>query len=383
MVAYSYADINPAMGSYEDMNIEGYEKVIHATEKSTGLDCYIAIHSTELGSALGGARFWKYEKSHDAIEDVLRLAKGMTYKNSLAGLDAGGGKAVINLRDTEKTPELLTEFGKVVDSLEGKYITAEDVGSEPADMQVISKTTDHVVLADRDPSPATSLGIIRGMEAAVNFLRNEMAPGQSLKDLHIAIQGLGHVGITLAEMLHQKGARLTVADLNRDKCELAVEKLDAVILDTDKILGANCDILAPCALGHAINKETVEKLKCKILCGAANNQLSTSMIGYALKDKGIINAPDFLVNAGGVIDAYKDFGFIPTDFHVANIIDGIYDRTMQCLREARQKNFPTNLVAEMMAEKRFDDKPGDREKQLLLKLNRKDEWPGPGVTQGV
>ena len=338
----------------KEINIDGYEKVVHATEESTGLDCYIAIHSTELGPALGGARFWEYKKSHDAIEDVLRLAKGMTYKNSLAGLDLGGAKAVINLRDTKKTPELLMEYGKVVDSLDGQYITADDVGSEPDDMEIVSKVTKHVAFKNNDPSPATSLGVVRGMQASLTFLRNDFVGNiHCLKGIHIAIQGLGHVGFNLAEMLHEKGAILTVTDLNGDRCNEAAQMVNAQVVSTDKILEIECDILAPCALGAVINKETVEKLNCKILCGGANNQLSTSMIGYALKDKGIINAPDFIVNAGGVIDAYKDFGLIPTDFHVANIIDGIYDRTMQCLTEAKENNMPTNLVAEMMAGKRL------------------------------
>jgi len=338
----------------KEINIDGYEKVIHATDESSGLDCYIAIHSTELGPALGGVRFWKYKKSHDAIEDVLRLAKGMTYKNSLAGLDLGGGKAVINLRNTEKTPELLREFGKVVEYLEGKYITADDVGCEIEDMKIIKEVTKYVIFSDYDPSPATSLGVVRGMQAALAFLRNDFVGNiHCLKGIHIAIQGLGHVGFNLAEMLHQKGAMLTVTDLNGDRCNEAAHKVNAQVVSTDKILEIECDILAPCALGAVINKETVEKLNCKILCGCANNQLSTSMVGYALKDKGIINAPDFIVNAGGVIDAYKDLGHIPTDFHVANIIDGIYGRTMQCLIDARENNMPTNLVAEMMAKKRL------------------------------
>ena len=338
----------------KEIIIDGYEKVVHATEESTGLDCYIAIHSTELGPALGGARFWKYNKSHDAIEDVLRLAKGMTYKNSLAGLDLGGAKAVINLRDTKKTPELLMEYGKIVDSLDGQYITADDVGSELDDMEIISKVTKHVVFKNNDPSPATSLGVIRGMQAALTFLRNDFVGNiHCLKGIHVAIQGLGHVGFNLAEMLHEKGVILTVTDLNGDRCNEAAHKVDAHVVSTDKIFEVECDIFAPCALGAVINKETIEKLNCKILCGGANNQLSTSMMGYALKDKGIINAPDFIVNAGGVIDAYKDFGLIPTDFHVANILDGIYDRTMQCLLEAKENNMPTNLVAEMMAGKRL------------------------------
>ena len=338
----------------KEINIDGYEKVIHATEESSGLDCYIAIHSTELGPAFGGARFWKYEKSHDAIEDVLRLAKGMTYKNSLAGLDLGGGKAVINLRNTEKTPKLLEEFGKVVDTLNGEYITADDVGANDNDMKAIHKVTEHVAFLDVDPSPATSLGVVRGMQAAMTFLRNDLVGNAyCLKGVHVAIQGLGHVGFNLAEMLHQKGAKLTVSDLDAWKCNEASHKVDATVVSVNNIFEVDCDIFAPCALGGAINKDTVEKLNCKILCGGANNQLSNSMMGYALKDKGVINAPDFIVNAGGVIDAYKDMGHISTDFHVANIIDGIYDRTLQCLREAEEQSIPSNLVAETMAKERL------------------------------
>ena len=338
----------------KEINIEGYERVIHATEETTGLDCYIAIHSTELGPALGGARFWKYKKSHDAIEDVLRLAKGMTYKNSLAGLGLGGAKAVINLRNAKKTSELLTEFGKVVESLGGKYVTADDVGSESEDMQIVSKVTKHVVFRNNNPSPATSLGVVRGMQAALTFLENGVVKNfHNFNGAHVAIQGLGHVGHNLAEMLYDKGAVLTVADLDDDKCYEASTKLDARVVSIDKILEVECDVLAPCALGAIINKETVEKLNCKILCGGANNQLSTSMIGYALKDKNITSVPDFIANAGGVIDAGKDLRHIPTDFHVANILDGIYDRTMECLITAKEKDMPTNLVAEMMAKKRL------------------------------
>ena len=196
------------------------------------------------------------------------------------------------------------------------------------------------------------------MQASLTFLRNVFVGNiHCLKGIHIAIQGLGHVGFNLAEMLHEKGAILTVTDLNGDRCNEAAHKVDAHVVSTDKILEIECDILAPCALGAVINKETVEKLNCKILCGGANNQLSTSMMGYALKDKGIINAPDFIVNAGGVIYACKDFGIIPTnDFHIANILDRIYDRTMKCLLQAKETNMPTNLVAELMAAERFKSK---------------------------
>ena len=225
------------MTMIEEIYINGYEKVIHATEDSTGLDCYIAIHSTELGPAFGGARFWKYEKSHDAMEDVLRLAKGMTYKNSLAGLNLGGGKAVINLRNAEKTPKLLEEFGKVVDTLEGDYITADDVGANDNDMKSIHKVTEHVAFLDIDPSPATSLGVVRGMQAALTFLRNDFVGNiHCLEDVHIAIQGLGHVGFNLAEMLYEKGAKLTVADIDPWKCTEAAHKVGAIVVSANSIL---------------------------------------------------------------------------------------------------------------------------------------------------
>ena len=247
----------------EELNIPDYERVIHATNSDTGLDCFIAIHSTELGSAIGGARFWKYDKSHDAIEDVLRLAEGMTFKNSLAGLNAGGGKAVINLRNVEKTPDLLKSYGEAVDACEGTYITAEDVGSCPADMAIIANSTKHVLTGSGDPSPATALGVVKGIEAAVNFYRDEMAPGQSLKDLKVAQQGLGHVGFCLAEMLVKKGVQLIATDTNELLCDKAKKELNIEIVEPDEIYDISCDIFAPCALGASVNENTIERFNCK------------------------------------------------------------------------------------------------------------------------
>ena len=338
----------------EELNIPDYERVIHATNSDTGLDCFIAIHSTELGSAIGGARFWKYDKSHDAIEDVLRLAEGMTFKNSLAGLNAGGGKAVINLRNVEKTPDLLKSYGEAVDACEGTYITAEDVGSCPADMAVIAKTTKHVLTGSGDPSPATALGVVKGMEAAVNFYRDEMAPGQSLKDLKVAQQGLGHVGFYLAEMLVKKGVQLIATDTNELLCDKAKKELNIEIVEPDDIYDISCDIFAPCALGASVNENTIERFNCKIICGAANNQLINPMAGYALKARNILYIPDFLVNAGGVIYCYKELGEVQTDFHIANIIDEIYDRVLTCLRQAHEDDVPTNVIADKMARVRLD-----------------------------
>ena len=337
----------------EELNIPDYERVIHATNSDTGLDCFIAIHSTELGSAIGGARFWKYDKSHDAIEDVLRLAEGMTFKNSLAGLNAGGGKAVINLRNVEKTPDLLKSYGEAVDACEGTYITAEDVGSCPADMAVIAKTTKHVLTGSGDPSPATALGVVKGMEAAVNFYRDEMAPGQSLKDLKVAQQGLGHVGFYLAEMLVKKGVQLIATDIDESLRNRAKKELDIEIVEPDEIYDISCDIFAPCALGGIIDEDTIERFKCKIICGCANNQLEDKLAGYAMLVKNILLAPDYLVNSGGVINSAAELSGDYDEFDVAIAIDGIFERLMEIYEISRAESIPTNIVANRLAEERL------------------------------
>jgi len=339
----------------KSIDYPGYENIIFGDDEAVNLHCIIAVHSTKLGPALGGLRIWDYDNHDQMFQDVLRLAEGMTLKNSLAGLNMGGGKAVINTK--QKTPDMLRKFGELVNELNGSYITAEDVGCTIEDIEYIAEISKHAssIKGAGDPSPATALGIVRGMEAAVNFHRDEMAPGLSLKGLKVAIQGLGHVGWALCEMLDNKGCLLTVADLNEEINKKFHQKYGKkhTIVDPEDIFQVNCDIFAPCALGSVINDDTIELLNCKIVCGAANNQLSNLLAGYALKSRGIHYVPDFLVNAGGVLNIYREFGELDTDFHLANIIDGIYDRTLECLREARTYDKPTNIIAEQMANKRL------------------------------
>ena len=337
----------------EELNIPDYERVIHATNSDTGLDCFIAIHSTELGSAIGGARFWKYDKSHDAIEDVLRLAEGMTFKNSLAGLKAGGGKAVINLRNVEKTPDLLKSYGEAVDACEGTYITAEDVGSCPADMAVIAKTTKHVLTGSGDPSPATSLGVVKGMEAAVNFYRDEMAPGQSLKDLKVALQGLGHVGFYLAEMLVKKGVQLIATDTNESLCDKAKKELNIEIVEPDEIYDISCDIFAPCALGATVNSKTIPQLRCKIIAGGANNVLDIpKKHSIELMKKNILFAPDYAINAGGLINVSNELEGYNKD-RAFNQAEKIYDTLMTIFHRANKEGITSSHAASLEAEDRI------------------------------
>lgn len=340
---------------YNEIEIEGYERVVHAVDSFTGLDCFVAIHSTKLGPALGGCRIWKYNTDEDAQEDVLRLSRGMTYKNSLAGLDLGGGKAVINISNTSKTPELLRKFGELLNYLGGKYITAEDVGSSLKDMMVIREKTKYVASLDGagDPSPATALGVLRGIEATVNFWRSGLEPCRSLQGVTVAIQGLGNVGYTLAQMLHQKGATIIATDLNQEACDRLQKETGATIVTPDAIHKTDCDVFAPCAMGGIINENTVDHIKAKIVCGSANNQLKNNTCGDMLHKKGIIYAPDYLVNAGGVMNVYREFGMVNSDFHLALMLDDIFARTCECLHRSAENDVPSYVVADQMAEERL------------------------------
>lgn len=339
----------------KELNITNYEKVIHAIDSNTGLNCFISVHSTKLGPALGGCRIYAYDNDETALEDVLRLSKGMTYKNSLAGLDLGGGKAVINIKNTKKTPGLFKKFGEVINSLEGTYITAEDVGTTLKDMKIIKKTSKHVASLDvGSPSPATALGVLRGIEASVDFWRNGLTPGHDLKNITVAIQGLGSVGYALAQMLHQKGAKIIATDIDFKRCEKLQKEIDIEIVMPDKIYAVKADVFAPCAMGGILNEKTIQKLKVSIICGAANNQLYNSFIdGAILHQNRIIYAPDYLVNAGGVMNVYREFGMINSDFHLAAMLDDIFYRTRQCLTQARRENKATNVIAKQMAKKRL------------------------------
>lgn len=343
------------------LDINNYEKVIHATDADTGLNAFIGVHSTKLGPALGGTRIWKYESDDDALTDVLRLSEGMTYKNSLANLNLGGGKAVINLTGTEKTEALLKKFGEAVESLKGTYITAEDVGTTVPDMEIIKTVTDHVSsLQSGNPSPATAFGVFKAIQACFDFwltpeVKKHWNGHCSLQNKTVAIQGLGNVGYALAEMLAFHKMKIFGSDINEETCKRAAKELGVTIVGTDEIHKLDVDVFSPCALGATLNYDTIGDLKCKFICGSANNQLSIPEIGKDLMRMGVHYAPDYLVNAGGVMNIYREWGHVDTDFHTASMMEGIYDRTILCFKIGLEEGLPTNVVADMLAKQRLSE----------------------------
>lgn len=280
----------------------GYEALHYCEDDATGMKALISIHSTKLGPAAGGCRLLNYKTLDDAKIDVQRLSKGMTYKNCAADLPLGGGKSVI-IGD-KKTPEMMRAFGKFINSLRGQYYTAEDVGVSPADMQFVSEETEFVAGLDNgeyasgDPSPVTAKGVFLCLERAVQHRLQK----DSVKGTKVAIQGLGHVGWYLAKHLHEAGAELIVTDLNSDVVDKAVASFNAEAASLDAIYSVEADVFAPCALGAILNQETIPDFKFKVVAGAANNQLAAAEIGDLLKSKNIYYAPDYVVNAGGIIN---------------------------------------------------------------------------------
>ena len=293
-----------------DLMAEGrHEQLVLWTEPRFGYRGIIALHDTSLGPGLGGTRFWNYATEQEAMVDALRLARGMTYKAAVTGLALGGGKSVIwgdpKVRGTDREM-IFRAHGRAVESLGGRYITAEDVGTSPADMAYIALETEHVVGLEGtsgDPSPVTAYGVYRGIKAAARARYGD----DSLDGLHVAVQGLGHVGYHLCEDLHAEGARLSVTDIDSERIERVVDEFDAEAVVPEAIFDVDADIFAPCALGAVLNDETIPRLKVDIVAGAANNQLaSTQKHGPALSEAGILYAPDYVINAGGLINVYGE-----------------------------------------------------------------------------
>ena len=331
-----------------------HEKILFCQDKKTGLKAIIAVHSTVCGPALGGTRMWKYSNDQSALTDVMRLSRGMTYKNAISGLNLGGGKAVIiGDSKTQKSPELFIKFGEFVNSLTGSYITAEDVGINPEDMLHVSKSTKHVTgLPGKkgDPSPITAYGVYMGMKAALKFHKGN----DSLNGKKILIQGIGHVGLYLLEYLHKEGAIITISDINKEAVKNTVSKYNCKFLEPNDIYDAEMDIYAPCALGATVNNNTIEKLKCSIIAGAANNQLMDEDVhGKILFDKGIVYAPDYLINAGGVMNCYAEIHDI-NNKKVMEMAGEIYNTTLDILNKSKKENIPTSLAANKIAEKRIN-----------------------------
>jgi len=341
------------MRVFELMAEHGHEQVVFGYDKVSGLKAIIAIHDTTLGPALGGTRMWPYKTEEEALVDVLRLSRGMTYKNAAMGLNLGGGKAVI-IGDSrkDKSEELFRAFGKLVDTLGGRYLTAEDVGTTTEDMDIIRAQTKHVAglaTTSGNPSPVTAFGVFRAMEAS---LETVFGSG-SFKGRTVAVQGVGAVGISLVERLISAGAKVYVTDIYADKVQRAVEA-GAVAVPPDRIFDQECDVFAPCALGAVINDETVPRLKCKVVCGAANNQLLEPRHGKALADRGILYAPDFIANGGGVINVADELmpGGYDRDRALAKV-SKIHDILLKVFQISKEKGIGTHEAADMYAEERI------------------------------
>jgi leucine dehydrogenase len=299
----------PAVWDLPDF--DAHEGVHFFSDEATGLRAVIAIHSTHLGPAAGGTRFWHYADANDAVTDALRLSRGMSFKNAMAGLPAGGGKGVILAdADRTKTPEMLAAFGRAIESLGGRYVTAEDVGMGEADLVAIGRETRHVSglpvgegLAGGDPGPSTSMGVFLGVKAAIKHkLGKEDAAG-----VHVAIQGVGSVGGGLARLLAAEGAKLTLADVDRARAEKLAAELGGSVVDAANILSVSADVVSPCALGAILTAESIAALNTPIVAGGANNQLATPEDGDRLHNRGILYAPDYVINAGGIINVTLEY----------------------------------------------------------------------------
>ncbi|MFN2397478.1 MAG: Leu/Phe/Val dehydrogenase [Gemmatimonadaceae bacterium] len=340
------------MKVFETLSSMGHEQLVLSSDPAAGYRGIIAVHSTTLGPALGGTRFWEYASDEEAITDALRLARGMTYKNAVAGLNLGGGKSVIiGDNKTRQREMLFRAHGRFVESLGGRYVTAEDVGTSTSDMDFVHMETEYVAgLAGRsgDPSPVTAHGVFRAIQASAMFRWGS----DDLVGKTVSIQGCGHVGYYLAKELRDSGANLIVTDIDPERVRQVVTDFGARAVDRDEIYGVEADIFAPCALGAVINDETLPKLKVEIVAGAANNQLHEERHGDALEERGILYAPDYVANAGGVINVYGELAGW-SSFQSLRKADEIYDTVLGVFEIARSDSLPTYEAADRLAERRL------------------------------
>ncbi len=344
------------MSLFEHLQDDDYEQLIFCQDRDSGLRAIICIHNTTLGPALGGCRMWSYATEQDAIVDVLRLARGMTYKAAVAGLNFGGGKAVI-LGDPnkDKSEALFRAFGRYVQGLNGRYITAEDVGTSEEDMDIIQQETDYVTGVSPEfggggnPAPVTAYGVYMGMKATAKQAWGDDA----LEGKTIAVQGMGNVAFNLCRYLYEEGARLIVTDIHKPSVKRAVEKFGAKAVEADDIYEVDCDIFSPNALGGVLNDETIPKLKARAIAGAANNVLQEARHGEKLHEMGFFYAPDYVINAGGVIHVADELQGYNRD-RVLKKVKGIYHNIEQVFEISKRKNIPTSLAADRLAEERIN-----------------------------
>ncbi len=340
------------MTTLAQMTEQGHEQLVTCYDRSSGYRGLIAIHDTTLGPALGGTRFWNYQTEEEAVFDVLRLARGMTYKNAVAGLNLGGGKAVIiGDNRTTRREMIFRAHGRFVESLGGRYITAEDVGTSTADMDFVYMETDYVAgLENRsgDPSPVTARGVFRAIQASAKWRWGE----PSVEGRTVIVQGLGNVGHNLCRELHAAGASLVVTDIDASRVRQVVEEFGARSVAPGEIQKQKGDIFSPCALGGVLNDETIPQLQVEIVAGAANNQLLEERHGDELERRGLLYAPDYVANAGGVINVYGEVAGWTTG-RALRKADEIFDTTLGVFEIAREKGIPTYQAADRLAERRL------------------------------
>lgn len=342
---------------FGQLSFDNHEQIVFCNDEDTGLKAIIGIHNTTLGPALGGTRMWQYKSEWDALNDVLRLSRGMTYKSAISGLNLGGGKAVIiGDAKTQKNDALMRKFGEYVNSLSGKYITAEDVGMETRDMDVIREVTPHVtgvseaIGGSGNPSPVTAYGVYMGMKAASKYKFGT----DNLAGKKVLVQGVGHVGETLVKHITDEGAQVILNDINEARLEELSKKYGANVVLGNDIYGLDIDIYAPCALGATVNDESIAQLQAKVIAGAANNQLANELKhGKMLQEKGIAYAPDFLINAGGIINVYAEVvGYDKAES--LKRTENIYNTTLEIFALAEKENITTHQAAFNIAQARID-----------------------------
>jgi len=350
--------ITPKESIFSQLELYGHKKIVFCSDPDTGLKAIIAIHDTTLGPALGGTRMWAYKSEDEALYDVLRLSKGMTYKSAVAGLNLGGGSAVI-IGDArrDKTEALLRKFGRFIKNLNGEFITGEDVGTNPRDMEYIRMETQHVmgvpetIGGSGDPGPIAALGVFMGIKACVKELYgNDKLTGRS-----VIVQGIGHVGENLVKLLREENAKVYASDINDEALVRVAKKYGAEAVSNNSIFDIDADIYAPCALGATVNTQTIKKLKCSIIAGSANNQLEDETVhGAMLLEKGILFAPDYVINAGGIINCYSELmGF--SKKRSMQLTENIYEATRNVLKLSKAENISTINAANKIAEKRIAD----------------------------
>lgn len=354
--------MDPVFGQH---SFDEHEQIVFCYDKDTGLKAIIGIHNSVLGPALGGTRMLNYENEWEALNDVLRLSRGMTFKSAITGLNLGGGKAVIiGDAKTQKTPELMKRFGEFVHSLSGRYITAEDVGMTTEDMDIVRSVTPYVTGISESkggagsPSPITAYGVFMGMKAAAKFKFGS----DVLEDKNVFVQGVGHVGEALVEHLVNEGAIVTIADISQERLEEVRSKYGVTIYGGNDFYSEAMDIYAPCALGATVNDDTIFKLQAKIIAGAANNQLAEeNKHGRILMERGIVYAPDFLINAGGIINVYAELENYDRQ-EIMRKTENIYNTTLEILDNAKVNNLTSHVAALNIARERIETRKRENAK---------------------